>query len=137
MQAYVSHAVEDRDLALSLTTAIRAVGIAVWSPDDISPGANWALELGKALEQSDVMIILFTKGARHSSWLKQEVQFALTEGNYRGRIVPVLVNLPTFPAGADVPWVLLRFQAIHVQGYPTPDFGPVVTRLAELCNAPA
>jgi len=140
MRVFISHASHDQALANDLASAVRAAGMSVWTPDFVSPGTNWHLEVGKALEQSDVMIVLFTPGGQHSSTLKQEVQYALTEGNYRGRVVPVLVNSPTFQAGTDVPWVLLRLTTVHLQGNP-PDFGPVVRHLVELsradCNATA
>jgi hypothetical protein len=131
MQVFISHASQDRALAIALARAVQAANMDVWTQNSISPGANWATEVSNALEQSDVMIVLFTRGARHSPTLKQDVQYALTNGKYNGRVLPVLVDLPTFEAGTDVPWVLLSLNSIHVQGSP-PDFAPVVNQLVEL-----
>jgi hypothetical protein len=136
MQVFLSYSVEDRASAARLADALRDVGLTVWTPDQLAPGENWAAAMGQALEQSEVMVVLFTKDARHSPMLKEEVQFALTGGNYRGRVIPVLVNLPSFQAGADVPWILLHFPAISVAGNP-PDFSPVAEKVMHMARGDA
>ncbi len=86
------------------------------------------------------MVVLVTKNALGSAILRQDVQYALTSGNYRGRVVPVLVDSPTIEAGKDIPWILLRLAPIWVEGT-APDFSPVVKRVQEEiengCNASA
>ncbi len=141
MEVFISHASADRGLAEELTAELEKAGIKTWNPyRSVMPGDNWPLEVGKALERSDVMVVLLTHHAQESPTVGRDVQYALTSGNYRGRVVPVLVNMPTFEAGREVPWVLLRFETVHVEGYP-PNFRPVVDRLQKIaeaeCNATA
>lgn len=140
MQVFISHASSDRDLANGLAKNLREVGIDVWDPSSILPGDNWALETGNALAQSEVMVVLYTKNARQIATLSQDVQFALTQGNYRGRVIPVFVGLPTVKAREDVPWILLRLNPIWIEGE-APDLGSVVTRVQSAiesgCNASA
>lgn len=141
MQVFISHASADRPLAEDLATELQKSGIRVWDAyRSLFPGDNWALETGKALEASDVMVVLLTRNSRESQSIKQDVQYALTSGNYRGRVLPVLVDFVTFQAGKDVPWILLRLNAVHVQGAP-PDFRPVVEWVQKIseaeCNATA
>jgi hypothetical protein len=140
MQVFISHAWADRDLVEKLTEELRKAGVQVWSPyDSLMPGDNWALETGKALATSDLIVVLFTRHAAESPTVGQEVQYAMTSGNYQGRVVPVLLDYVTFQAGHDVPWVLLRMDPVYVQT--PPDFGPVVKRVQKLsetgCNATA
>ncbi|HVA50890.1 MAG TPA: toll/interleukin-1 receptor domain-containing protein [Pirellulales bacterium] len=140
MQVFISHASSDRDLADRLSGKLREAGIDVWDPSSIFPGDNWALETGNALAQSEVMVVLYTKNAREIATLSQDVQYALTQGNYRGRVIPVFIGLSTVEAGKDVPWILLRLNPIWLEG-DSPDLVPVVARVrAEIesgCNASA
>lgn len=137
MQVYISHASLDHDLVGRLSTTLRGAGIDVWDPASILPGDNWALETGKALEQSEVMVVLFTKNARGSTTLSQDVQYALTQGNYRGRVVPVFLGFSTVQTGKDVPWILLHLNPIWLED-DSPDLSPVISRVrAEIesgCN---
>ena len=143
MQVFISHASADRDLAEGLAAELEKAGIKAWAPyRSVMPGDNWALEVGKALETSQVMLVLLTRESQHSPdpRVGQDVQYALTSGNYRGRVFPVLVNMRTFQASFELPWVLLRFENLRVEGDP-PDFRPVVHRLEGIeeaeCNATA
>lgn len=134
MQVFISHAIADTDLAAELTRSLRAAGIQAWNPrDSILPGDNWALEVGKALESSEVMVVVFTKDSHESPTIVQEVQYALTAGRYRGRVVPVLINFVTYQAGKDVPWILLRMDPVELQGPPF-DFSAVVERVQKLAE---
>lgn len=140
MQVYISHASADRELVERLATNLREARIDVWDPAKIFPGDNWALETGRALERSEVMVVLFTKNARGNTTLSQDVQYALTQGNYRGRVVPVFIGYSTAQAGKDVAWILLHLNPIWLEE-DSPDLAPVVARVrAEIesgCNASA
>lgn len=134
MQVFISHAASDRALAEDLAASLRKAGIHVWNPNEaILPGDNWALAVGKALEESDVMIALFTRATNGSPTVERDVQYALTSGKYRGRVVPVLMDLVTFDAGADVPWVLLRMDPVYLTS--PPDFSLVVKQVQKVSEA--
>ena len=49
-------------------------------------------------------------------------------------MVPVLVNMETFEAGKEVPWILLRLNLVPVTGYP-PAFQPVAERVHQIAKA--
>lgn len=140
MQVYISHASADRELAERLAARLRDAEIDVWDPATILPGDNWALETGRALEQSEVMVVLFTKNARGNPRLSQDVQYALTQGNYQGRVVPAFVGFSVVEAGKDVPWILLRLDPIWLGEDPV-DLAVIVARVrAQIesgCNASA
>lgn len=129
MQVFVSHAEADQPLAQSLTTTLHKAGIQVWNPQEsVLPGDNWSLAVGKALEEAEVLVVLITKRSKSASNISREVQFALTSGNYRGRVIPVLVDYVPFQVGSDVPWVLMHMDPVYVTGT-LPDFGAVVERV--------
>jgi len=62
MQVFISHATGDQTLVEELATELQKSGINVWDPyRSLFPGDNWALEIGKALEASEVMVVLLTE----------------------------------------------------------------------------
>lgn len=134
MQVFISFAYADRAIAELLMQELQAAGFQVWSAaESILPGDNWALETGKALEQAEILVALFSKHAQDSPHVRQEVQYALTSGNYRGRVIPVLLDYTTFEVGTDVPWVLLRMDPLYLQSSPF-DAAQVVERVKRVAE---
>jgi hypothetical protein len=140
MQVFISHASRDRELAKRLTKELSEEGFHVWNPDDeIYPGDNWAKKFGQALEESELMVVLWTRNAFESAErLERDVQYALTSTSYRGRLLPVLVGFASFKSGEDIPWILLKFDPVYIESE-TAGFENVIARIRELakgdCNA--
>jgi TIR domain len=133
MQVFISHVAADEKLAREIAAALKSAGFDVWSLDSIFPGDNWAKILGEALESSELMVVLCTQNAAGSPYLTREVQFALTSGNYRGRVVAVFVDSPRFQTGADVPWVLRDMNPVQYSSS-TRDFREIVNRVAAVAR---
>jgi hypothetical protein len=132
MQVFISHANQDRKLARKLISDLVHAGVEVWDPEEqIYPGDNWAEKTGHALETAETMVALVTREALKSGLLAKDVQFALTSGKYRGRVIPVLVDFVTIKAGKDVPWILLKLDPVYVHSA-SPDFHEVVERIQAL-----
>ena len=53
MNVFISHSAADNALVEDLRTELKARGYDVFLDKEIKPGANWHLEIGKALEESD------------------------------------------------------------------------------------
>jgi hypothetical protein len=135
MQVFISHASADHLLAEELVLALRDARVSVWNPYEVVlPGDNMALAIGRALEQCEVMVVLMTSAANQSPNVRNEVQFALTRGNYRGRVIPVFLDYETFKADGVVPWILMRLDPIYVNG-PSPDFSAVASRVLRISEA--
>ena len=50
-------------------------GFAVWGPDSVLPGDNWASAAGKALNSSELMVVLYTRDGRGSANVTRDLQF--------------------------------------------------------------
>ncbi len=138
MQVFISHADAEDVIARRVASEMRKYGFYVRDPESVLPGDNWATAVGTALESSELMVVLNTREARDSANLTHEVQFALTSGNYQGRVVPVLVNFVTIQAGKDVPWVLLRMDPIYFNapvGLSDSDISQIVSRVSAVAGA--
>ncbi len=128
MKVFISHSSEDQRIAYDLADNLRASGIDVWRDDEIFPGSNWAMEVGKRLEDSDLMVVLVTPNSSNSEWVNREVQYAMTSGDYKGRVVPVVIGDSD---AAGLPWVLKKMQAVQVEPNQS-DWREVVQRIRDV-----
>jgi hypothetical protein len=101
MNVFISHAEKDRSFARSLAKALVRAGVQVWEPGGVEPGKNWAIEMGKALERADAVIVLLSPAASASESVQREIEFAISSPQFKSRLIPVLVK-PT----RKVPWIL-------------------------------
>jgi hypothetical protein len=137
MQIFLSHSDANEALARRVASALEQAGFTVWNAESILPGDNWATAVGKALESSELMVVLFTREAKDSPSLRRDVQYALTSGNYRGRVVPVLVDFVAIEAGNDVPWVLLGMNPVYLNRVGNPsnlDVSQIVERVSAVAE---
>jgi len=110
MRVFLSYAQSDREVAKELASRLEEAGHSVWLPDDeLFPGENWALEIGKALNESEAMVVLLSPQAMKSDWVRKEIEFALGARQYRGRLIPVMVK-PT----SDIPWILKKLPIVRL-----------------------
>ena len=76
------------------------------------------------------MVFLFTPGALESDTLRNDVELALGSKKYEGRVFSVVVG-PTYKAGNDVPWILLKQPHKEVES--AKGFAKVVKEIAAQC----
>jgi hypothetical protein len=108
MKVFLSHARKDITLASKLAALLRRRGFTVWMAEEqIVPGDNWAKKVGKALDETDLLVVLLTPGAMEADTLRRDIDFALGARRFEGRLFTVFVGPPR-AAGKAVPWILLR-----------------------------
>lgn len=131
MDVFLSYAHEDRELAEELADRLAIEGIKVWVADrELYPGDNWPLEVGKALQRSDAMIVMLSPAYVSSPRLQNEYSYALGAANYRQRVIPVIAR-----SGEDVPWMLDRLGVIKADRNRERAFKEVLDRLREGAKA--
>ena len=130
MKIFLSHARKDRALASDLARRLRDQGFTVWLADEeINPGDNWAKKTGKALDESERMVILLTPGAMASDWVRSDIEFAISSRKYEARLYSVFVGAAR-EVGKHVPWILLKLP--HRQVGSAKDFAKVVKDIGDL-----
>lgn len=78
----------------------------MWTAEEeILPGDNVWLRIGEALRNSKAMIVLVSPDSMRSEYVRHEIEYALGDPNYEGRLFPVQVR-PT----ANIPWIFRRFK---------------------------
>jgi hypothetical protein len=108
MQVFLSYDAADRKIAENLASRLKELGFTVWYPDqDLFPGDNSSLEIGKALQQSNAMVVLLSPRSAKSSLVLRDIEFALGSLQYQNRLIPVIVK-----PSSHVPWILNTLHAI-------------------------
>ena len=106
MNVFISYSLEDGEFARKLISRLKNAGLEVWdAASQVGPGDNWSLEIGKALEKSDAMIVLISPASSKSLMVQKEIEYALTKERFQDRLIPVVVR-PT----SKFPWILERMQ---------------------------
>ena len=104
MQVFLSYAHDDEAFAKELSAELEKHGLSVWSEEEVLPGDNFHLSIGDALEKSEAMVVLISPESMKSRWVRWEIEYALGNPNFEGRLFPVQVR-PT----KEAPWILERF----------------------------
>jgi hypothetical protein len=125
MNVFISYTFEDSKWAQEIVSNPKRKGLDVWdASSQLSPGDNWALEVGKALERAKAMVILLSPAAAECENLRRELEYALTSEKFRNRLIPVIVK-PT----RKVPWILERLNP--EKGSPSEVSQRIVQRLKD------
>jgi hypothetical protein len=114
MKVFISYAFPDKDLARRVADALRASGFQVWDDAQVSPGDNWAEQLGQALQDADAMVVLLTPNSLQSPNVSYEICYALGKKGYKGRVVPVIAASNEQLPPDKIPWVLSRLHMINL-----------------------
>jgi hypothetical protein len=116
MKVFLSYSHRDDALASRLTNTLESEGVRVWyGSRDILPGDNWAEKIGKALADSDAMVVLISPSALESSSVKREIEYALGKTDYnRHRLIPVVVGGRKLLQASDFPWILKKLNVIQL-----------------------
>jgi hypothetical protein len=115
MNVFISYAPADAELAGRIADVLKASGFQVWDDSQILPGDNWGVRLAQALEEAEAMVVVLTPHSLRSPNVSREVGYALGNKDYKDRVIPVIAAPPDQLPQEDIPWVLNRFQVIHLQ----------------------
>jgi hypothetical protein len=133
MKLFLNHARKDEDLARDLRAQLKRAGFAVWDPDDeISARGNWATKVARALDNSELMVLLVTPRAFRSDTLRHNVEFAIGSIKYANRLFSVFVGSRT-ERGKGVPWILLELPHREIDS--AKGFREVVKDIRKLAHA--
>jgi hypothetical protein len=109
MKVFLSYTSSDSEVADAIRHDLQAAGYQVWDPSiDARLGTNFASAIGDALDTADALVILVSPEAMESDWIKWEIQHALGDERFEGRLLPVELR-PT----DTLPWILRRFTVLQ------------------------
>lgn len=108
MQIFFSYSAKDKGYALALSSQLEKHGLHAWTFEgEILPGDNVWLRAGEAMKASRAMVVLLSPDSVRSEFVRREVEYALGNPAYEGRVFPVLVR-PT----KQIPWIIRRLKIL-------------------------
>lgn len=94
-EVFISYAREDREHAHAVADALQKQGYTVWWDWKIVGGADFRTEIGKALERSEKVIVLWSKQSIRSAFVIDEA----SEAKKTGKLVPLSIDGSSPPFG--------------------------------------
>jgi hypothetical protein len=83
---FISHSAKDKTTADAVCAMLESDGIRCWiAPRDVLPGLEWGRSIIEAIEQTRIMVLVFTANANVSPQIRREVERAV---NHDVVIVP-------------------------------------------------
>jgi TIR domain len=74
---FISHSAHNREVADAICDALEKTGIRCWvAPRDVRPGRSFPGEITRAIQQSKVMVMVFSSHSNNSEQVLREVQLA-------------------------------------------------------------
>src|SRR4051812_48317399 len=87
---FISYSSKDKPTADAVCATLEGRGIRCWiAPRDILPGMDWGEAIIDAIEQSRVMVLVFSRNANASPQIKREVERAV---NKNVTVIPVRIE---------------------------------------------
>src|ERR1051325_6549390 len=75
---FISHSAQDKTVAEAICTALENAAIRCWvAPRDVRPGRSFPGEITRAIQQSKVMVLIFSRHSNNSEQVLREVQLAV------------------------------------------------------------
>jgi adenylate cyclase len=92
---FLSYDRDDANTARPIAAALEKAGHSVWWDRQISGGSQFAKEIEQALNNADVVVVLWTRSSVESPWVRDEAG----AGRDRGRLVPLSLDETLPPLG--------------------------------------
>ncbi len=116
-QIFLSHEKNDEtinELARALSIELQSRGYKVWSEKYIMPGEVWTNEVNDALNNSDAMVALLNQYSYSSSYVRNELEHAFFDDNYKNRLLPVLIRESNYEKFSQLPWFLKNLNYLEI-----------------------
>ena len=95
LSLFLSYSRDDEPKARRLASCLQSLGYAVWWDALIEGGATYARKISVALDEADVVIVLWSAHSIESDWVRDEA----AQGRDRRRLVPLSLDGSPPPLG--------------------------------------
>lgn len=90
IDVFLSYSRNDGTSMRMVYNALRAHGLSVWIDEGLEPGtSSWVEAIEESITQASVFVVLLSPNAKASTWVKNEIHYALT---HKKPCVPVLLS---------------------------------------------
>ncbi len=125
---FLSHSSKDKNVANAVCATLEKEGIRCWiAPRDIRAGDSWGSSIIKGIEESRVMVIIFSENANASQQVMREVERAVQKN-----VVVVPFRIDSVQPSADMEYFL---SATHWLDAMTPEMDQHLEKLVATINS--
>jgi hypothetical protein len=101
-EVFISHSAQDKKVAETICAALEQSGIRCWvAPRDVRPGRSFPGEITRAIQQSKVMLMIFSRHSNSSEQVLREIQLAVD-----CRVPIVRLRIEDIPLSDDLRYYL-------------------------------
>ncbi|HEX4640606.1 MAG TPA: toll/interleukin-1 receptor domain-containing protein, partial [Chthoniobacterales bacterium] len=130
---FISHSAQDRNVSEKICAALEQGGISCWiAPRDVRPGKSFPGEITRAIQQTKVMLLIFSRHSNSSEQVLREVQLAVD-----CKVPIVRLRLEDIPLGDDLRYYLSTPHWLDALSHPLSKHIPPLSRaIKELLGQP-
>src|SRR6266513_877879 len=131
---FISHSAQDKKVAETICSALEQGGIQCWmAPRDVRPGRSFPGEITRAIQQSKVMLLIFSRHSNSSEQVLREVQLAVDS-----RLPIIRLRIEDIPLSDDLRYYLSTPHWLDALSHPLSKHIPaVVAAIKELLGPTA
>src|SRR6266446_863663 len=119
---FISHSAQDKKVAETICWALEESGIQCWvAPRDVRPGRSFPGEITRAIQQSKVMLLIFSRHSNSSEQVLREVQLAVD-----CRVPIVRLRIEDIPLSDDLRYYLSTPHWLDALSHPLSKHIPAV-----------
>lgn len=128
---FISHSAQDKKVADTICAALEEAEIRCWlAPRDVRPGRSFPGEITRAIQQSKVMLLIFSRHSNSSEQVLREVQLAVD-----CRVPIVRLRIEDIPLSDDLRYYLSTPHWLDALSHPlSKHLSPVREALKELLS---
>lgn len=125
-RVFLSYSRDDAQSAEAVAQAIANAGHDIWWDRHLQGGARYGAEIDRALRESEVVVVLWSRSAIESSWVQDEA----VEGRDSGRLVPLTLD------GSEPPLGFRQFQCVDLSAGLAPCRDDLLRAIAAIAGPP-
>ena len=121
---FISHSAQDRNVAEKICAALEQNAISCWvAPRDVRPGKSFPGEITRAIQQTKVMLLIFSNHSNSSEQVLREVQLAVD-----CKVPIVRLRLEDIPLSDDLRYYLSTPHWLDAISHPLSKHMPPLAR---------
>jgi len=127
-QVFISYSRKDVGLVNQLKSTLEDMGLETWiDREKIRPGDHWQDAITKALNESEIFLLVCSKDSLQSEWVRAEL---IAAQNKNKTILPIIADDTPLPFG------LSNLQALRISGDPEKDKDMLQRQLLRVVPSP-
>lgn len=107
-QVFISYKTEERERAKEIDAGLSALGVETWWDEKLPPGSDWQERIDTALQNCDIIVVVWTEASMKSKHVRAEAKFGFDED----KLIPIRLD------GVRIPYPFYSIQTEDLRADP-------------------